>query len=184
MCWSKLLSVVCLKIQVSCNKAIGISRRGQNKKTNLHTCRRKNWLSFVIRWMKHRVSSVINWDWIVANLTDDRMTQIDARRFSVRQFFLNKSLNQCLKITQVKCASNIEGLKNRYNPPEKIEAIIQNIVASGILHDVDHNPQIASVIGGRLLLDIVTYCRWWFHPYQQNIVVSKRLFLKPHIFKA
>ena len=115
----------------------------------------------------NEASSVFsNWDQIVANLTDGRMTQIDARRFSVRQFFLAKSLDWCINYNEILRKKNRRTDEPLY-PADKYAAIFQHIVASGILHDVDHDPQIASVIGSRLQLDMVTYCRRRFHPYQQ-----------------
>ena len=62
----------------------------------------------------NEASSVFDhWDRIVANLTDGRMTEIAARRFSVRQFFLAKSLDWCSIITR-SCARKIKTRMARY----------------------------------------------------------------------
>lgn len=105
-----------------------------------------------------------NWDTIVRNLTDSRMYEIDARRFSVRQFYLAKSIDWCLNYNEMVRKKNKRSDEPLY-PEEKYDAIFQNIVASGILEDIENNPQAAAVIGGRLQADMVKYCRLRYHPY-------------------
>ena len=105
-----------------------------------------------------------NWDTIVLNLTDSRMSEIDARRFSVRQFYLAKSIDWCLNYNEMVRKKNKRSDEPLY-PAEKYDAIFQNIVASGILEDIQNNPTIASAIGARLQTDIVRYCRLRYHPY-------------------
>ena len=41
-----------------------------------------------------------SWGKIVDNLTDERMDQIDARRFSIRQFYLAKKIGWCLEYNE------------------------------------------------------------------------------------
>ena len=91
-------------------------------------------------------SAFDHWDRIVANLTDCRMTEIDARRFSVRQFFLAKSLDWCINYNEILRKKN----KNTDGPlysEDKYADIFRNILASGILQDVFA----------------------WFHPKQQRM---------------
>ena len=95
------------------------------------------------------------------------MTEIDARRFSVRQFFLAKSLDWCINYKEILRKKN----KNKDGPlysEDKYADIFRNILASGILQDVDNDPHIASIIGGRLQSDMVLHCRRRFHPYQEE----------------
>ena len=104
-----------------------------------------------------------HWDKIVRNLTDSRMGQIDARRFSVRYFYLAKSLDWCLNYNEIirkKTKCHDEPLY----PNDKYNAIFQNILASGILEDIEHNPNIASMIGGRLQADLVRHCSYRYQP--------------------
>lgn len=111
----------------------------------------------------NEASSVFaNWDRIVANLTDGRMTQIDARRFSVRQFFLAKSLDWCINYNEILRKKN-KSMEGPLYLEDKYAEIFQHILASGILQDVDNDPQVASIIGGRLQSDMVRYCK----AYQQ-----------------
>ena len=48
---------------------------------------------------------------------------------------------------------------------DKYAAIFENIVASGILEDVDNNPQVAAIIGVRLQSNMVAFCRRRYNPY-------------------
>ena len=105
-----------------------------------------------------------NWDIIVRNLTDIRMKEIDARRFSVRQFYLAKSLDWCLNYNEI-----LRKKKNRVDEPlysmNKYDQIFQNILTSGILDECNYDPKIASMIGNRLQSDLVAYCRRRYQPY-------------------
>lgn len=105
-----------------------------------------------------------NWDTIITNLTDTRMSEIDARRFSVRQFYLAKSIDWCLNYNEMIRKKNKRSDEPLY-PAEKYDAIFQNIIASGILEDIGNDPTIASGIGGRLQTDIVRHCRLRYRPY-------------------
>ena len=113
----------------------------------------------------NEASSVFDhWDVIVRNLTDKRMEEIDARRFSVRQFFLAKSIDWCLNYNEI-----LRKKMNKREDPlyseDRYAEIIQNIFSSGILDEIDHNPQVASRIGHRLQSDMVAYCRRRYQPY-------------------
>ena len=114
----------------------------------------------------NEASSVFdNWDVIVRNLTDYRMNEIDARRFSVRQFYLAKSLDWCLCYNEMLRKKK----KNRTDEPlyseDKYAEIIRNIFSSGILDDISYDPQVASIIGNRLQSDMVAHCRRRYQPY-------------------
>ncbi len=107
-----------------------------------------------------------HWEQIVRNLTDPRMDQIDARRFSVNYFNHAKRLDWCLSYNELirnkaKCRGGDEPLY----PTDKYNAIFQNILASGILDDIEHDPRVASMIGGRLQAEIVSRCRTRYRPY-------------------
>ena len=98
-----------------------------------------------------------HWDQIVRNLTDSRMDQIDARRFSVRYFYLSKTLDWCLNYNEI-IRKKTKRRDEPLYPDDKYNAIFQNILASGILDDIQHDPYVASMIGGRLQADMVRYC--------------------------
>ena len=110
------------------------------------------------------------WDTIVSNLTDDRMTEIDARRLSVHQFYMCKSIEWCLSYNESlrrKSGWNDDPVYSE----EKYAAIFENIVASGILEDVDNNPQVAAIIGGHLQSNMVRLCRHCIAQKSSNIFV-------------
>ena len=50
-------------------------------------------------------------------------------------------------------------------PKEKFDNIFQNIIQSGILEDIEHNPSVAASIGGQLQNAMVAYCRRRYQPY-------------------
>ena len=105
-----------------------------------------------------------SWDTIVKNLTDSRMDQIDARRLSVRQFYLAKNINWCLSYNEILRKKG----KNEHDAPypeEKYNDIFQYIINSGILDDVNNNPQVAAIIGGRLQSDMVRRSNVRYRPY-------------------
>ena len=105
-----------------------------------------------------------SWDTIVRNLTDSRMDQIDARRFSVRQSYLAKSIDCCLSYNESlrKKGKNEDGTPY---PEDKYKDILQYVFNSGILDDIDNNPQLAAIIGGRLQSDMVRRSRARYRPY-------------------
>ena len=108
-----------------------------------------------------------SWDLIVSNLTDYRMTFIDARRFSVRQFYLAKDISWCLTTNdhlRTKGGRNADNNVLPY-PEEKYNEILQFIEASGILDDIGNDPKIAAAIGGRLQSDITRRANARYRPY-------------------
>ena len=83
----------------------------------------------------HEASSLFDkWDLIVNNLTDPWMSEIDARRFSVRQLYLAKSLDWCLNYNEMVRKKNGWSEEPLY-PAEKYDAIFQHIVTTSILED-------------------------------------------------
>ena len=101
-----------------------------------------------------------SWDTIVRNLTDGRMDQIDARRFSTQYFWEARDIGWCL--------SHNEQIRNRRRakkpeepkyPEDKYNAILQNIAASGILDDIDRDQHVAAMFTSRLQRDVLRLCR-------------------------
>ena len=105
-----------------------------------------------------------SWDTIVNNLIDSRMDQIDARRFSVRQFYMAKNINWCLSYNEMLRKKGKNDDEAPY-PEAQYNDILQYIINSGILDDTDNNPQIAAIIGGRLQSDMVRRCNARYRPY-------------------
>ena len=103
-------------------------------------------------------SVFMNWDLIVQNLTDKRMTCIDARTFSVRMFYCAKSLDWCLGHNEDlrRKGSSANGLPYTQ---DKVDEIFQHMINSGIFDDMNHNPKLAAGLGEALKLKMTGYCR-------------------------
>ena len=111
----------------------------------------------------HKVNECC-WEKIVANLTDQRMSEIDARRLTVPQLYQAKSIDWCLQLNDTLRRKGKRIGEPMY-PPEKFDNIFQIIIESGIMEDIDHNPSLAAGIGGRLQSAMVRYCRSRYQPY-------------------
>ena len=105
-----------------------------------------------------------SWDSIVVNLVDDRMDQIDARRFSIQQFYMAKNINWCLSYNEMLRKKGNNDDVAPY-PEDKYNEIFQYIINTGILDDVNNNPQIAAIIGGRLQGYMVRRSNARYRPY-------------------
>ena len=101
-----------------------------------------------------------NWDKIVANLTDPRMSWIDARTFSVNYFYRAASIDWCL--------SHNEHVRPKVKLPEeeelpydqaKLDQIFTYMVGTGIFDDIKHNSKLAAGIGESLKMRMIRHCR-------------------------
>ena len=113
----------------------------------------------------NEINLVFNsWDTIVKNLTDERMIYVDARRFSVTSFYLAIDLSWCLRQNELhRPAGRNEG--DTIYTEDTYQDVLQYLYDSGILNQIDHNPVLGSIIGGRLQTDIIRRCRSRFNPY-------------------
>ena len=103
-----------------------------------------------------------NWDRIVQNLTDKRMTCIDARTFSVHMFYCAKGLDWFLSYNE---ALRAKGSTANELPHTqyKVDEIFQHMINSGIFDDMNHNPRLAAGLGESLKLKMTSYCRGRFN---------------------
>ena len=97
-----------------------------------------------------------NWELIVSNLTDKRMSSIDARTFSVRKFYRASNIDWCLEYNEKVCRKERSQGGLPYSKGQ-IDDTFQHIV-SGIFDDIDHDPKLASGIGDRLQRKMTSYC--------------------------
>ena len=99
---------------------------------------------------------VLNWENIVANLTDDSITNIDARAYSIRTF------EKCIDEKWVKETDQRMGGKGKKRkqpapdpvpsyPPHMIANIMQTIVDENILHTVGYSHEQIELIGAELI---------------------------------
>ena len=101
------------------------------------------------------------------------MLYVDARRFSVNQFYRAVDIGWCLRQNELhRPAGRNDG--DPVYPEDMYQGVLQYVYNSGILDHVDHDPAIGSVIGGRLMNDIIRRCRSRY---------TQTAFLKSHLFK-
>lgn len=99
-----------------------------------------------------------SWDKIIENLTDYRMTSIDARTFSVHMFYRAKSIDWCLGYNEkLRKKSKLVG-ELPYSQ-EKVEDIFTYMINSGIFQDIKHDPKLAAGIGEALQRKMTSHCR-------------------------
>lgn len=129
----------------------------------------KHWTDQQLDKFCNKVNEVVGvydkWDQIVRNLTDSRMDQIDARRFSVHYFALAKKLEWCL-IYNEQMRRRKEKSDKRLYSEDTYQDIKQYILASGVLEGMDrpNDPHIAAMMMRRLSSEIVTICNNRPHP--------------------
>ena len=107
-----------------------------------------------------------NWDEIVNNLTDQRLTCIDARTFSVRMFYCARNLDWCLSYNETLRKKGNSNGELPYSQ-DKVDEIFQHMVNTGIFEDMGHNPKLAAGLGEALKLKMTSYCRRKYQPDQE-----------------
>ena len=107
-----------------------------------------------------------NWEKITDNLMDYRMSNVDARRLTVGQLYKAKNMDWCLQLNDTlrRKSKRKTGEEPLYSA-DKFNDIFQNIVNSGILEDIEHDPSAAASLGGRLQHAMVAYCSKRYRPY-------------------
>ena len=92
------------------------------------------------------------WDTIVSNLTDPRITHLDARRFSIDSFYRARNLDWCLNENELKRG---RGDADIVYEEFKYQRILHYIITTGILVDIDHDAVLTSMLGRRLQRDLM-----------------------------
>ncbi len=101
-----------------------------------------------------------NWDKIVDNLTDQRMSSIDARTFSVNYFYRATKIEWCLSYNEtVRPKVNLDANEELPYTQEKLDDIFSYMINTGIFEDIKFNPKLAAGIGESLKLRMTRYCR-------------------------
>ena len=105
------------------------------------------------------------WDTIVRNLTDPRMTEINARAFSMGLFYEARKLSWCLTYNETIRRKKSDEKPDLY-PEDLYLAIRDNIRTSGVLNGMakPNDPHIAAMMMKRLSSDVVEMCRRLPHP--------------------
>lgn len=102
-----------------------------------------------------------NWEKIVANLTDERITNIKAKTLDVHQLARATSMNWCIYYNS-KCGrtSNVPDADEpgTYSM-EDANNIRDLIVQNGVLTRIEHNPVVASSLMKSVTLKVIKHCR-------------------------
>ena len=99
-----------------------------------------------------------DWDYIVTNLTDVRMTNIDVKKFSINQLYRARKLSWCIDYNELNRTPGRQDPENPSYSEEKYLSILRFVHSIGILNDAEYDPVIASCIGRRLQNDLTTMC--------------------------
>ena len=96
------------------------------------------------------------WNQIVSNLTDPRLMHVDARKFSINQFYCARNQEWCLNNNDM---MRDGGEDDIIYEEHKYQRIIRYIIQSGILDDIDHDDQLTSMLGRRIQRDLMRISR-------------------------
>ena len=92
------------------------------------------------------------WNQIVTNLTDPRLMHIDARKFSINQFYRARNSGWCHNYNDLMANG---GQADIIYEEHKYQQIIRYIIQSEILDDIDHDDQLTSMLGHRIQCDLM-----------------------------
>ena len=98
------------------------------------------------------------WDDIVRNLTDPLFSNIDASTLSVHYLRRASGRNWCIKYNDaLKTRSAQEG--DPLYSPARYREILQMVVNTGIIGELDHNPRYVASFFGRIQSDAIALAR-------------------------
>ena len=100
-----------------------------------------------------------NWERISGNLADLQVTQIDARRFSVNQFYCAQSMDWWLSYNELLRAKSKKGDVCQAYTDEKFDAVFNFIRDSKIFEDINYEETLAAGLGERLQRKMIAHCR-------------------------
>lgn len=101
----------------------------------------------------NQIDSVYNdWEKIVDNLTDQNLHHIDARKFSVNQFYRARNDEWCANYNDLMRGG---GQADLVYEEHKYQRIVRFIVQTGILEDISHENILTSMLGRRLQRDLM-----------------------------
>lgn len=106
------------------------------------------------------------WDVIVSNLTDSRMTEIDARNFSMNMFYEARDITWCLNYNEQMRLRKSDGEKLNLYSEDLYQSVKNHILNCGILAGMSrpNDPHIAAMMMKRLSKEVVGACKRLPHP--------------------
>jgi hypothetical protein len=93
-----------------------------------------------------------DWGKIVTNLTDPRLHHLDARKFSIDQFYRARNEDWCLNYNDL---LRMGGRADLVYEEHKYQRILRYIIYSDILDDINHDAILTSMLGRRLQKDLM-----------------------------
>ena len=110
--------------------------------------------------VRHAYAVFRDWETIVFNLTNQALTDVDCRDFTVKKFYQARSFSWCLK--QQNENSGVTGTSN--DPTEeydqqKFSNIVEHICRTKILDDVSFDEDQASLISKNLGTALLEMCK-------------------------
>ncbi len=97
-----------------------------------------------------------DWEDIVSNLTVPNLHHVDARKFSVNQFYRARKPEWCLNYNDIMRGG---GQADLVYEEHKYQRILRFIIQSGILDDISHESILTSMLGCRLQRDLMIISR-------------------------
>ena len=98
------------------------------------------------------------WDDIVKNLTDPKFSNIDASTLSVHYLRRASSRNWCTKYNDSLAIRRVQQGDPLYSPA-RYQEILQMVVNTGIIGELDHNPRYVASFFGRIQSDAIAIAR-------------------------
>ena len=99
------------------------------------------------------------WDTIVSNLTDPRITHINARTLSVENLAHAVTIEWCLYYNSKCGGAPVTGDEENLYLMSDVDDIFRCILQNGILDRINHDPKVAASFGKQLSLRMIRYCR-------------------------
>ena len=111
-------------------------------------------------FVNNAASFAENWETIIKNLTDERITNIEAKTLSVECFARAASMSWCLYYN-TKCGTRViipsPSDEETYSPDD-VENVFRCIVNSGVLGKIGHNPIVAASLMKSVTLKVIRHC--------------------------
>ena len=108
------------------------------------------------------------WESIVRNLTDPRLTHVDARRFTIRQFYEARCIDYCLEQQRINSPKDQTKPNSQEFLEAKYQEIKNKILETDILGDVSYSEDQAKILINRLKKDIKRMCQTYMIAYFFN----------------
>ena len=108
--------------------------------------------------MTHVTYIFQDWDSIVHNLTNPQMVNIDARKFSIYQFYRARSFSWCKNYNNMHGTTSRGVAERPEYDEDKYQALLNLVQTSQLLEDVSKSTEQAKLIAKRFNKDLQYMC--------------------------